>query len=140
MKLLIEMLHDACARIQISHISCDVCSLLCSKVKVIDTVALSVRTQGLNRLYLTVFQSINEIYVELGKHVPFHIKEKKEKKEFLNQDLMFQFQESKVYEKMINEFHECDLDREYDSVMSNLFRACGMNRDWKDYRAALLEK
>jgi predicted transcriptional regulator len=97
-------------------------------------------TQGLNRLYLTVFQSINEIFLELRKYVPFHIKDRKEKQKFLNQDLMFPFQESKVYEQMINDFHEYDLDKEFNLLMSDLFRASKMPKEWKNYRDAIMEE
>jgi predicted transcriptional regulator len=96
-------------------------------------------TEGLNRLYLTLFQSLNEIFSELGNYVPFHLKKRDEKTEFLKKDLMFLFQESKEYERLITEFHEYNLDREFDSAMSNLFKASKMSKEWKDYRAAIME-
>ena len=97
-------------------------------------------TEGLNRLYLTVFQNINEILTELAKYIPFHIKDKKEKLKFITRDLTFPFQESQVFEQMIKEFDEYNLGVEYDSVMSNLFKASKMPREWSAYRAAILEK
>jgi biotin operon repressor len=97
-------------------------------------------SEGLNRLYLTVFQSINEMLVELAKYVPFHINDEKEKLEFINRDLTFPFQESQEFERMINEFTEYNLDPEYDAVMSNLFRASKMPREWIIYRNGLMEK
>ncbi len=96
--------------------------------------------EGLNRLYLTVFQSINEILVELAKNVPFHINNEKEKLEFITRDLTFPFQESQEFKQMINEFNEYELDPEYDAVMSDLFRASKMPRDWIVYRIGLMEK
>ena len=97
-------------------------------------------SEGLNRLYLTVFQSLNEIFSELGNSVPFHLKERDEKIEFLKRDLMFLYGEFEIYEQMITEFHRYDLDMEFDSVMSNLFMAFKMPRDWKDIRAGIEEK
>ena len=66
-------------------------------------------TEGLNRLYLTVFQNINEILTELAKYIPFHIKKEKEKLKFITRDLTFPFQESQVFEQMIKEFDEYNL-------------------------------
>lgn len=52
---------------------------------------------------------------------------------------MFPFQESKMYENLIRDFHEYDLDNDMDSIMSKLFTASKMPREWKDYRAAIAE-
>ena len=97
-------------------------------------------SEGLNRLYLTVFQSLNEIFLELGNSVPFHLKEKDEKIEFLKRDLMSLYGEFEIYEHMITEFHRYGLDMEFDTVMSNLFMASKMPRDWGDIRAGMEEQ
>ena len=97
-------------------------------------------SEGLNRLYLTVFQSLNEIFLELGNSVPFHLKERDEKIEFLKRDLMSLYGEFEIYEHMITEFHRYGLDMEFDTVMSNLFMASKMPRDWGDIRAGMEEQ
>jgi DNA-binding MarR family transcriptional regulator len=95
--------------------------------------------EGLNRLYLTVFQTLNSILSELAKKVPFHLKEKSARLEFVKKDMMFLYQESKEYEQIVSEFHEYGLDRELDSVMSSLFKALKMPKKWEDYRVAIEE-
>jgi hypothetical protein len=97
-------------------------------------------TEGLNRLYLTVFQSFNEIFSELANYVPFHLRERNEKMEFLKRDLMSLYGEFEIYEQMITEFHRYGLDMEFDSAMSNLFKAFKMPRDWGDIRAGMEEQ
>lgn len=97
-------------------------------------------SEGLNRLYLTVFESLNDIFAELGDSVPFHLKESNAKTEFLKSDLMSLYGEFEIYEQMIIEFHRYDLDVEFDTVMSNLFMASKMPRDWGDIRAGMEEQ
>ena len=95
--------------------------------------------ESLNRLYLTVFQTLNNILSELAKKVPFHLKETKERLEYLKKDIMFLYQESKEYEQIVSEFHENGIDRELDSVMSSLFDALKTPIKWADYRTAIEE-
>ena len=95
--------------------------------------------ESLNRLYLTVFQTLNNILSELAKKVPFHLKKTKERLEFLKKDIMFLYQESKEYEQIVLEFHENGIDRELDSVMSSLFIALKMPVKWADYRTVIEE-
>ncbi len=94
-------------------------------------------TEGLNRLYVTVFQSFNEIFSELAKYVPFHLKKRNEKLEYLNRNLMSLYGEFETYERIITEFHRYDLDIEFDTVMSNLFTASKMPREWREIRTAM---
>jgi predicted transcriptional regulator len=97
-------------------------------------------SEGLNRLYLTIFQSLNEIFAELSSSIPFHLKETDKKIEFLKRDLMSLYGEFEIYEHMITEFHRYGLDMEFDTVMSNLFMASKMPRDWGDIRAGMEEQ
>jgi predicted nucleotide-binding protein (sugar kinase/HSP70/actin superfamily) len=95
--------------------------------------------ESLNRLYLTVFQTLNNMLSELGKKVPFHLKKMEERLEYLKKDIMFLYQESKEYEQIVLEFHEYGIDKELDSVMSSLFSALKMPIKWADYRTAIEE-
>jgi hypothetical protein len=97
-------------------------------------------TEGLYRLYIAAFQSLNDIFSELAKKVPFHLKDTDKKLEFLRKDMMFLYGEFEIYEQMITEFHRYGLDMEFDSVMSNLFKAFKMPRDWGDFRAGMEEQ
>ena len=95
--------------------------------------------ESLNRLYLTVFQSLNEIYSELVKYVPFDIQDQHKRVEYLQEGLKYTFEDAKMYVKMIPEFNEYNVGSEFDSVMSNLFTTFKMHRTWKDYREQLNE-
>jgi hypothetical protein len=95
--------------------------------------------ESLNRLYLTVFQSLNEIYSELVKYVPVDIQDEVKRIEYLQDDLKYTFEDAKMYVEMIPEFDEYNLRSEFDSVMSNLFRTFKMHTTWKDYRTGLNE-
>jgi hypothetical protein len=95
--------------------------------------------ESLNRLYLTVFQSLNEIYSELVKYVPFDIQDQHKRVEYLKEGLKYTFEDAKMYVKMIPEFNEYNAGSEFDSVMSNLFTTFKMHRTWKDYREQLNE-
>ena len=95
--------------------------------------------ESLNRLYLTVFQSLNEIYSELVKYVPFDIQDQHKRIEYLQEGLKYTFEDAKMYVKMIPEFDEYNIGSEFDSVMSNLFTTFKMHRTWKDYREQLDE-
>lgn len=97
-------------------------------------------TEGLNRLYVTVFQSFNDIFSELAKYIPFHLKERNEKMQYLNRNLMSLYGEFEMYERIITEFHRYDLDMEFDTVMSNLFTASKMPREWREIRTAMEEQ
>jgi DNA-binding Lrp family transcriptional regulator len=96
--------------------------------------------EGLNRLYLTVFQSFNEIFSELSNYIPFHLREKNEKIQYLNRDLMTLYGEFETYENIAIEFHRYDLDMEFDLVISDLFRASKMPREWSEIRTAMEEQ
>ena len=95
--------------------------------------------ESLNRLYLTVFQSLNEIYSELVKYVPFDIQDEHKRVEYLQEGLKYTFEDAKMYVKMIPEFDEYNVGPEFDSVMSNLFATFKMHMTWKDYRDGLDE-
>jgi hypothetical protein len=95
--------------------------------------------ESLNRLYLTVFQNLNEIYSELVIYVPFDIQDEHKKIEYLQEGLKYTFEDAKMYVKMIPEFDEYNVGSEFDSVMSNLFTALKMHTTWRDYRAGLNE-
>jgi hypothetical protein len=94
---------------------------------------------SLNRLYLTVFQNLNEIYLQLVKYVPFDIQDEHKRIEYLQEGLKYTFEDAKMYVKMIPEFDEYNIGSEFDSVMSNLFTALKMHTTWKDYRTGLNE-
>jgi hypothetical protein len=94
---------------------------------------------SLNRLYLTVFQNLNEIYSQLVKYVPFDIQDEHKRIEYLQESLKYTFEDAKMYVKMIPEFDEYNIGSEFDSVMSNLFTALKMRTTWKDYRTGLNE-
>jgi len=96
--------------------------------------------EGLNRLYLTVFQSFNEIFSELSNYIPFHLREKNEKIQYLNRDLMTLYGEFETYENIAIEFHRYDLDMEFDLVISDLFRTSKMPREWSEIRTAMEEQ
>jgi len=96
-------------------------------------------SESLNRLYLMLFQSLNEIFSELVKHVPFDIEDKHERLEYLQKGLSYSFEDAKMYADMIPEFDEYNLGTEFDLVMSDLFTASKMPMKWKDYRAGLDE-
>jgi hypothetical protein len=95
--------------------------------------------ESLNRLYLTVFQSLNEIYSELVKYVPFDIQDQHKRVEYLQEGLKYTFEDAKMYVKMIPEFNEYNAGSEFDSVMSNLFTTFKMHKTWRDYRTGLNE-
>lgn len=97
-------------------------------------------TEGLNRLYLTAFQSFNEIFSELANYVPFHLRERSEKIQYLNRNLMSLYGEFEMYESIITNFHRYDLDMEFDIVMSNLFTGSKMPREWREIRTAMEEQ
>ena len=97
-------------------------------------------SEGLNRLYLTAFQSFNEIFSELANYVPFHLRERNEKIQYPNRNLMSLYGEFEMYERIITEFHRYDLDMESDIVMSNLFTASKMPREWREIRTAMEEQ
>jgi hypothetical protein len=94
---------------------------------------------SLNRLYLTVFQNLNEIYSQLVKYVPFDIQDEHKRIEYLQEGLKYTFEDAKMYVKMIPEFDEYNIGSEFNSVMSNLFTALKMHTTWKDYRTGLNE-
>jgi hypothetical protein len=96
--------------------------------------------ESLNRLYLTVFQSLNEIFSELVKHVPFDIQDEQKRIEYLQEGLRYSFEDAVVYQTLISEFEGYNVRPEFDAVMSNLFRAIKMNANWKDYREGNLDK
>jgi hypothetical protein len=95
--------------------------------------------ESLNRLYLTVFQNLNEIFSELIKHVPFDIQDEHKRVEYLQEGLKYSFDDAKIYVGMIPEFDEYNVGPEFDSVMSNLFTMLKMHITWKDYRSGLNE-
>lgn len=90
--------------------------------------------ESLNILYLTVFQSLKEIYSELVKYVPFDIEDEHERIKYLEEGLKYSFEDAKKYVSMIREFDEYNAGVEFDSVMSNLFNAIKMPISWDDYR------
>lgn len=96
-------------------------------------------SESLNRIYLMVFQSLNEIFSELVKHVPFDVEDKRKRLEYLQEGLRYSFEDAKMYVDMIPEYDEYNLGTEFDSVMSDLFTASKMHRTWKDYRTGLNE-
>jgi hypothetical protein len=96
--------------------------------------------ESLNRLYLTVFQSLNEIFSELAKHVPFDIQDEQKRIEYLQEGLRYSFEDAVVYQNLIPEFADYGVKPEFDAVMSNLFTAIKMNVNWKDYREGNLDK
>lgn len=96
-------------------------------------------SESLNRLYLMVFQSLNEIFSEHVKYVPFDIEDKHKKAKDLQEDLRYSYEDAKMYVDMIPEFEEYNLGTEFDSVMSDLFTASNMHMTWKDYRSGLNE-
>jgi hypothetical protein len=95
--------------------------------------------ESLNRLYLTVFQNLNEIFSELVKYVPFDIHDEHKRVEYLQEGLKYTFDDAKMYVKMIPEFDEYNVGSEFDSVMSNLFTTFKMHIIWQDYRSGLNE-
>jgi|GEM_PF-2922682 hypothetical protein len=95
--------------------------------------------ESLNRLYLTVFQSLNEIFSELIKHVPFDIQDEHKRIEYLQEGLKYSIDDAKMYVGMIPEFDEYNVGPEFDPVMSNLFTILKMHMNWKDYRSGLNE-
>lgn len=95
--------------------------------------------ESLNRLYLTVFQNLNEISSELVRYVPFNIQDEHKRVEYLQEGLKYTFEDAKMYVKMIPEFDEFNVGSEFDTVMSNLFTAFKMHITWKDYRSGLNE-
>jgi hypothetical protein len=95
--------------------------------------------ESLNRLYLTVFQNLNEISSELVRYVPFNIQDEHKRVEYLQEGLKYTFEDAKMYVKMIPEFDEFNVGSEFDAVMSNLFTAFKMHITWKDYRDQLNE-
>jgi hypothetical protein len=58
----------------------------------------------------------------------------------LNRDLMTLYGEFEMYESITNEFQMYDLDMEFDTVMSNLFTASKMPREWREIRTAMEEQ
>ena len=96
-------------------------------------------SESLNRLYLMVFQRLNEIFSEHAKYVPFDIEDKHKRVEYLQEGLRYSYEDAKMYVDMIPEFDEYNLSTEFDSVMSDLFTASKMHMTWKDYRAGLNE-
>jgi hypothetical protein len=96
-------------------------------------------SESLNRLYLMVFQSLNEIFSEHVKYVPFDIEDKNERVKGFQDDLRYSYDDANMYVNMIPEFDEYNLGTEFDSVMSDLFTASKMPMKWKDYRAGLDE-
>jgi DNA-binding PadR family transcriptional regulator len=94
-------------------------------------------SESLNRLYLMLFQSLNEIFSELVKHAPFDIEDKHERLEYLQEGLRYSFEDAKMYADMISEFDEYNLGTEFDLVMSDLFTASKMRMTWKNYRTGL---
>jgi hypothetical protein len=96
--------------------------------------------ESLNRLYLTIFQSLNEIFSELVKYVPFDIQEEQSRIEYLQEGLRYSFEDAAAYQNLIPEFDEYNVGPEFDAVMSNLFTAIKMNLNWRDYREGHLDK
>jgi hypothetical protein len=96
--------------------------------------------ESLNRLYLTVLQSLNEIFSELVKHVPFDIQDEQKKIEYLQEGLRYSFEDAVVYQNLIPEFDSYNARLEFDAVMSNLFTAIKMNVNWENYREGNLDK
>jgi hypothetical protein len=95
--------------------------------------------ESLNRLYLMVFQSLNEIFSEHVKYVPFDIEDKNERVKGFQDDLRYSYDDANMYVNMLREFDEYNLGTEFDSVMSDLFTASKMHMTWKDYRTGLNE-
>ena len=95
--------------------------------------------ESLNRLYLTVFQSLNEMFSELTKYVPFDIENEHGRIEYFQEGLKYSLDDAKIYSEMIPEFDERNIGSEFDSVMSILFRSLKMHMTWKDYRDRLNE-
>jgi predicted transcriptional regulator len=91
-------------------------------------------SESLYRLYLMVFQILNEIFSELVKRVPFDIEEDHERIEYLQEGLQHSYEDAKRYANLIKEFHEYGLDTEFDLGMSDLFTASNMPTKWKEYR------
>lgn len=78
-------------------------------------------TEVLNRLYLTVFQKMQEVLNDIEKYVPFGVTEKAEKTEsklpkYIQIYLRFQADELKGH------FHENGLDVEFDMLMDTLWK------------------
>jgi hypothetical protein len=96
--------------------------------------------ESLNRLYLTIFQSLNEIFSDLVKYVPFDIQDEQKRIEYLQEGLRYSFEDAVVYQNLIPEFDDYNVGPEFDAVMSNLFTAIKMNVSWKDYREGHLDK
>jgi hypothetical protein len=96
--------------------------------------------ESLNRLYLTVFQSLNEIFSGLVKHVPFDIQDERKRIAYLHEGLRYSFEDALVYQTLIPKFADYSAEPEFDAVMSNLFSAIKMNANWKDYREGNLDK
>lgn len=96
-------------------------------------------SESLNRLYLMVFQSLNEIFSELVKYAPFDIDDEHKRVEYFQEGFRYSYEDAKMYVDMIPEFHEYGLDKEFDLVMSDLFTASKMHVTWKDYRTGLNE-
>jgi hypothetical protein len=90
--------------------------------------------ESLNRLYLIVFQNLNEIFSELIKYVPFDIQDEHKRVEYLQEGLKYSLDDANIYVKMIPIFDERNIGSEFDSVMSILFRSLKMHMSWKDYR------
>jgi hypothetical protein len=96
--------------------------------------------ESLNRLYLVVFQNLNEIFSELVKYVPFDIQDEDKRISYLQEGLRYSLEDAKVYQEMIPEFDSYNVGPEFDAVMSNLFTAIKMNVNWKDYREGRLNE
>jgi hypothetical protein len=89
---------------------------------------------SLNRLYLIVFQTLNGIFSELIKYIPFDIQDEHKRVEYLQEGLKYLLDDAKIYVTMIPEFDDRNISLEFDSVMTILFRSLKMPMNWKDYR------
>ena len=96
-------------------------------------------SENLNRLYLMLFQSLNEIFSELVKYIPFDIEDRQERVKYLQEGLRYSLEDANLYVDMIPEFDEYNLSTGFDLVMSNLFTASEMPMKWNNYRAGLDE-
>ena len=96
--------------------------------------------ESLNRLYLMVFQSLNEIFSELVKYVPFDTEDKNRRIAYLHEGLNYSIEDAKIYQEMIPEFDGYNAGPEFDAVMSSLFTAIKMNVTWENYRAGQLDE
>jgi predicted transcriptional regulator len=93
--------------------------------------------ETLNRLNLMVFHMLSEIFSEHVKYSnPWNIQDEREKIVLIRDGFQNNNREI-IYGDLIHDFDKYNWNSEFDSVMSDLFKALNMGRNWKEYRESL---